>query len=497
MKTSPVRTNSGAPAPPNTHPAGATGRRRATRRRTGRAGAWLLTAALLTASALQLAPAASAQLRPADGPAATAEVRHVCALYGRGDAAVAGPAIDLSAVEAARRGGAYQRVESGGGGLATFQVSYSANFTTQARNAFQRAVDIWAAHLTSSVQIRIKADFDPLETDVLGQAGFTFVHGLSFGGVTSWYPPALADALLGRDLAPESDRFDIEATFSSSFPRFYFGLDGRPPSNQIDFVSVVLHELGHGLGFIGSGDVDDGAGEPECTGVAGTGCVGVTGSDGLTSPIVFDRFLDDASGRSLLDATVYPNNSLPLGDLLQSGALFVDAPTVVRVYDGVAPVWAPSPFEGGSSFSHWDEAVVQGSSAALMTPRLASGEAYQDPGDITCAFFADMGWPLGPGCQTLTVANEPELAARGVALESAGPNPARGATSVRLRQPSPGDVRVTLHDALGRQLATLVDGPAPTERDVAVPVAGLAPGVYHVVARTVEGTVTRALTVVR
>ena len=56
---------------------------------------------------------------------------------------------------------------------------------------------------------------------------------------------------------------------------------------------------------------------------------------------------------------------------------------------------------------------------------------------------------------------------------------------------------MTLHDALGRQLATLIDGPAQTTEDLALGLDGLAPGVYHVVARTAGGTVTRAVTVVR
>jgi hypothetical protein len=42
---------------------------------------------------------------------------------------------------------------------------------------------------------------------------------------------------------------DINATFSSSHPDWYFGTGDSTPINKIDFVSVVLHELGHGLGF--------------------------------------------------------------------------------------------------------------------------------------------------------------------------------------------------------------------------------------------------------
>ena len=445
---------------------------------------------LLTASALWLAPAAGAQDLPAEVVAS--EARYVCALHDYGGYAAPGPVQDLAAGRTARRAVRYERVVSRQS-QATLVVDYSSSFTAEARAAFQRAVDIWGAHLTSAVPIRIRADFDALDTNVLGQAGPRLIRLSEAGGRRTWYPFALGDVLLGRDAFPadaDDANYDIEATFSSSFPRFYFGLDGRPRPNQpgqpgqIDFVSVVLHELGHGLGFIGSGDVDDGMGDPECTGVAGTGCVGVTGSDGLRAPIVFDRFLDDASGRSLLDATVYPNNSLPLGDLLQSGALFVDAPTVVRVYDGVAPVWAPSPFEGGSSFSHWDEAVVQGSSAALMTPRLASGEAYQDPGDITCAFFADMGWPLGPGCSGLVGLPTPAPLVDELTVRPLGPNPFRTETSYQVLLPEEGPMRAVLYDVLGRRVSVLFDGPARFAERLTVRADDLAPGLYRLAIQT-------------
>ncbi|MDP2602930.1 MAG: hypothetical protein Q8S00_10100 [Deltaproteobacteria bacterium] len=59
---------------------------------------------------------------------------------------------------------------------------------------------------------------------------------------------------------------DISATFSSTIGTpgclqssgWYYGFDGNPPAGTIDFVSVLLHELGHGLGFLTP--VDDGIG---------------------------------------------------------------------------------------------------------------------------------------------------------------------------------------------------------------------------------------------
>ena len=61
----------------------------------------------------------------------------------------------------------------------------------------------------------------------------------------TWYHSALADKLAGAELNPGFA--DINAQFSSDF-NFYLGLDNNHGALN-DLVVVVLHELGHGLGF--------------------------------------------------------------------------------------------------------------------------------------------------------------------------------------------------------------------------------------------------------
>lgn len=135
--------------------------------------------------------------------------------------------------------------------------------------AFRHAAAIWAGLLHSPVPIRIDARFDPLPCDassaVLGQGGTNTVHR-DFRGARvpeTWYVQALANALAGRDLAPGVS--DIDAEFnrrigtSCAFPEvWYYGLDGAPPGTAIDFVTVVLHEIAHGLGFVSLVDVETG-----------------------------------------------------------------------------------------------------------------------------------------------------------------------------------------------------------------------------------------------
>ena len=110
------------------------------------------------------------------------------------------------------------------------------------------AAQLWGSILQSQQPIYIAAQFNPLGPSVLGSAGSQTVHAnFTNAPVTNvWYNAALADAISGIDLAPTS--FDIGSQYSSDFP-FYYGLDDNTPAGQINFLDVVMHEFGHGLGF--------------------------------------------------------------------------------------------------------------------------------------------------------------------------------------------------------------------------------------------------------
>ena len=163
-------------------------------------------------------------------------------------------------------------------------------------------------------------------------------------------------------------------------------------------------------------------------------------------------------------------------------------------------MWAPTTFERGSSFSHWDEVVfLRGSSAALMTPRVARGEAYRDPGDITCAFFLDMGWRLGNGCSALIggpgAPLGPEVDA--FTVRRAGRNPVRDRTAIDVLLPEETPLRVALYDALGRRVSVLLDGPGQFRQRVEVSTGDLASGVYVLVVETPDDRELVQLTVLR
>jgi hypothetical protein len=130
----------------------------------------------------------------------------------------------------------------------------------QRLNVFQEAANICGALLPSAVTIQVQAQFNSQSCDatsaVLGSAGPTQVFrdftGAEVAG--TWYHVALANKLAGVDLSGSND---IAATFNSSIDNndncllntnWYYGLDGNE-GTDIELLPVVLHELGHGLGF--------------------------------------------------------------------------------------------------------------------------------------------------------------------------------------------------------------------------------------------------------
>ncbi|HET7697859.1 MAG TPA: FG-GAP-like repeat-containing protein [Vicinamibacterales bacterium] len=272
---------------------------------------------------------------------------------------------------------------------ATIDVTYH-GFTPEAQAAFQFAVDIWAAQLVSTQPITIDAEFADLGAGVLGSAGpGSLWVGVPGGQPDTFYPVAVTNRLIGYDADPGGA--DIYASFGSTF-NWYYGTNGATPAGKYDFVSVVLHELGHGLGFTGSGRVPTG----------GDGRWGYT-LGGVTYPTIYDRFVVNGSGESILNTALFPNPSAALTAQLTSDALYFSGPNE-RAANGNASarLYAPASWNPGSSYAHLNEATyTPGNPNSLMTPFLASAEAIHDPGPITRGMFQDMGWAVSttpPAC---------------------------------------------------------------------------------------------------
>ena len=279
-----------------------------------------------------------------------------------------------------------QRAQEVGAQTANITVNYT-GFSGPAQTAFEYAVTIWESLITSPVDTVVDATWEPLSpSGVLGSAGASnFYRDFPNAPVAgTWYATALANKLAGTDLDNYYGLPDVEiqASFNSNFPDWYFGIDGNTPANQVDFVSVVLHELGHGLGFSGSMRI----GSPFCN--LGNGCWG----RGSGYPFMYDRFAVNGSGQYLISDFI--NNSPELAAQLTSGNIYFNGPNAVKA-NGNADVklHAPGTFSAGSSYSHLDE-IFNSTPNALMTYSIGSGESIHNPGSVMLCMFKDMGWTV-------------------------------------------------------------------------------------------------------
>ncbi|MEA2570031.1 MAG: hypothetical protein QOI24_2032 [Acidobacteriota bacterium] len=143
----------------------------------------------------------------------------------------------------------------------------------QRLNVFQHAADIWSQVLDSNVDILVQASMVNLPCDAtgatLGQAR-AFTVAANFPNAPKSdvnYPVALANKFAGTDLTPGQPH--ILAQFSTTVDskdclndgttdtNWYYGFDAKHGKDE-DLVAVVLHEIGHGLGFASGVNPDTG-----------------------------------------------------------------------------------------------------------------------------------------------------------------------------------------------------------------------------------------------
>lgn len=261
--------------------------------------------------------------------------------------------------------------------------NYGTTLGQQRLNAFQYAANLIAQHLNTSVEIKVDAQMNALGgsaySAVLGQAGPMSV-ARDFSGApvgNTYYPIALAETLYGADLNNGSD---IVAEFNSDLDTsevlgsigWYYGLD-QGGGAHVDYVTVIQHELLHGLGFLSLLDA------------AGKKLYGRNDSfllhleDHGQSPADLKSMTDSQRAVAITDHTNLHWTGPQV--VANSGSLSGGVDSNQHVY-----MYAPSSYKAGSSVSHFSTLL---SPSEVMEPYYTGPD--HEPG-LAIQLLKDIGW---------------------------------------------------------------------------------------------------------
>ncbi|MEH3142824.1 MAG: Ig-like domain-containing protein [Mycobacterium kyogaense] len=249
-----------------------------------------------------------------------------------------------------------------------FQFTYGSGsqyWTPQAKAALQAAANRLSEYIATSSPVT-------LTYNVSGENNPSATY-LATGGSNFSIPsrPAFSNAMITK----VTSRFHTDANRGTadgkvlvnfSYPSYSF--DDSPAANEVDFQTVIMHELLHSLGFQAVLD---------------------SGPTTRKSWFTYDKFIVDQNGTRVLSSRGRFNSAYAANLSGANGGLYFGGANAVAAYGGLVPLQA-------LSLSHLRLATFPyaGANAKLMGPVAPNGKTLRVLSPIELGMLRDLGYTV-------------------------------------------------------------------------------------------------------
>lgn len=252
------------------------------------------------------------------------------------------------------------------------------------------AAQRWSYYLNIPIPIKVNIFF--VNSSLLPFSAITLANGrTNFIGApysNYIYTTALANQIAGNELNPGEFDMDIYINLATNY---YFGT-GKPSIGQSDFMSTIMHEIGHGLGFYSSGYVN-------ASSIGSFGNVPVSALAPLTTsfswhgqdgfPSIYDKYIIKQSHNNLVG--IAANNSLILGDSIKYRSNYFDGPVFANSSNASQPVklsGGAGAYTLGVDLLHIHSSVCN----SIMSYCWGSGDTVRKPAAWEMGILKEIGW---------------------------------------------------------------------------------------------------------
>lgn len=247
------------------------------------------------------------------------------------------------------------------------------NIESEIKEAFK----IWESILISNIPINTHIYWENLGNSTLANAASSKVYK-NFSNAPNrdiWYPSSLAESIHGKNL--NGNEADIVLKINKNM---VWSVQNPDHPEAYDLVSVILHEIAHGIGFLSSFEKKED--EKIYWGIQNL-------------PFIYDSFLVDSKDQSVTNHRFYTNGSESLTELLTQLEVYFNINKEIYPYQN-PKVHTPNPFSVGGSLSHFSNRMnsFPDSRDELMYPTIMKRLSFDSPGEATLGVLYQMGWEL-------------------------------------------------------------------------------------------------------